>query len=313
MSVSLKLTPTYHRDTYPSISPTKPSLTQTGKTILITGGGGGLGFEIARSFAKASASRIIVVGRRAGFLDEAVGKLRDEFQSGGTEFMAHQADIGSDTSIASLWEFLHSQSILIHVLVLNATHFSHNPPDTLSLAKSELMDAFNVNVGGNFLMAAKFVKQALRPAGLQLFLINVSTLAIHTPVPMITSYGVSKAAFTGLVGRIANDRPVEDVQIISFHPGTLYSEGASKFLDKDAFDWDEFALPADFSVWAASSEAAWLHGRFVWAHWDIDELKSDPEVLKRFEEEKGYLTVGVQGLTAATIEPMFDRTDAKKN
>ena len=44
----------------------------------------------------------------------------------------------------------------------------------------------------------------------------------------------------------------------------------------------------------------------MWAHWDVDELKSDPDVLKRLEEEKGYLTVGVQGLTAATIDPMSD-------
>ncbi|KAE9401799.1 short-chain dehydrogenase/reductase, partial [Gymnopus androsaceus JB14] len=292
----LKLTPTYHRDTYPSISPTKPSLTQAGKSILITGGGDGIGLEIARSFARARASRIIIVGRRAGLLDEAVGKLRDEFHSGGTDFMAHQTDIGSDTSISSLWEFLHSQNILVHVIVFNATHLVPHLPDTLSIVKNDLMDAFNVNVGGNFVMAANFVKQALRPAGLRLFLINLATVAIHTPVPTGASYGVSKAAFTGLLGHIANDRPAEDVQIISFHPGALYSEGASRIFDKDALDWDEIALPADFSVWAASPEAAWLHGRFVWAHWDVDELRSDPDVVKRLEEEKGYLRVGVQGL-----------------
>lgn len=56
------------------------------------------------------------------------------------------------------------------------------------------------------------------------------------------------------------------------------------------------ALPADFSVWAASPEASWLHGRFVWAHWDIEELKADREVVRRLEEEDGYLKVGVEGL-----------------
>jgi len=309
----LKLTPTHHRDTYPSISPNKPSLTQAGKTILITGGGGGIGFEIARSFAKASASRIIIVGRRAGVLGEAVGKLRDEFQSGGTEFMAHQADIASDTSITSLWEFLHSKGILVHVLVLNAAHFDPIAPDTISIAKKELMEAFDINVGGNFLMSANLFKQALRPAGLQLFLLNVSTGAIHTPTPRVSTYSITKSAFTGLLCRVADDRPVEDVQIISFHPGFLYSEQNSKVFGKDAFIWDEFALPADFSVWAASPEAAWLHGRFVWAHWDVDELKADPEVLRRLEKEKGYLQVGVQGLTAATMESTFDTKFIKKD
>jgi len=296
--MSLKLTHTHHRDTYPSISPTKPSLTQAGKTILITGGGGGIGFEIARSFAKASASRVIIVGRRAGLLDEALAKLRDEFQSG-TEFIAHQADIASDASIASLWELLHSQNILVHVLVLNAAQM-HPVGSILSMAKNDLMEAFDINVGGNFLMASTFVKQTLRPAGLQLFLINISTGCIHTPVAMISAYTMSKAAFTGLLGHMADECPVKDVQIVSFHPGILYSEASSRIHAQDAFDWDEFALPADFSVWAASQEASWLHGRFVWAHWDVDELKADPDVLRQLEQEKGYLKVGVQGLTAAT-------------
>lgn len=56
------------------------------------------------------------------------------------------------------------------------------------------------------------------------------------------------------------------------------------------------ALPADFSVWAASPEASWLHGRFVWANWDVDELKANPEVLKKLESDNGYLKLGVGGL-----------------
>jgi hypothetical protein len=27
-------------------------------------------------------------------------------------------------------------------------------------------------------------------------------------------------------------------------------------------------------VWAASKEAKFLNGRFVWANWDVDELKA---------------------------------------
>ncbi|KAE9383793.1 short-chain dehydrogenase/reductase [Gymnopus androsaceus JB14] len=289
----LNLTPTFHQDTYPSISPTKPSLTQAGKTILITGGGGGIGFEIARSFAKASASRIIIVGRRGGLLDEAVAKLRNEFASSKTEFISHQTDIAFDASIASLWEFLHSQNILVHVLVLNAAQFQPLAPDTLSLSRDALMEAFNLNVGGNFSMAANFVKQVLCPKGLQLNLVHLSTGGIHMPLPAAITYAVTKSSFTGLLGRIADERPVEDVQIISFHPGIFSSEGSERDFGKDVFRLDDqFALAGDFAVWAASPEASWLHGRFVWAHWDVDEMKSDPEILKRLKGEIGYLKPG---------------------
>lgn len=33
------------------------------------------------------------------------------------------------------------------------------------------------------------------------------------------------------------------------------------------------SLPADFIVWAASPEADFLKGKFVFANWDVEELK----------------------------------------
>ena len=34
------------------------------------------------------------------------------------------------------------------------------------------------------------------------------------------------------------------------------------------------SLPSSFAVWASSPEARFLSGKFVWAHWDVDELKA---------------------------------------
>ncbi|KAJ3711913.1 short-chain dehydrogenase/reductase [Lentinula raphanica] len=299
---------THHRDTYPAISPTQPALSEAGKTVLITGGAQGLGFEIARSFAKASASRIIILSRKRPALDAAIQKLRDEFQSPDTSFISQVGDMADDVSITALWDYLHSQKIFVHVLVLNAATLFPLVPDTLSIDKKEFMEAFDINVGGNFLMTAKFVKQPLRPVGQQLKLVNVSTAAIQRyPAMTQTPYTSSKAAFTTVLGRIAYERSVEDVQIISYHPGLLYTEGAQNyFAGQKLPKWDEMALPADFSVWAASPEASWLHGRFVWAHWDVDELKADKNFANRLQEEPGFLKVAIQGLGGVSIKPYYE-------
>jgi hypothetical protein len=54
-------------------------------------------------------------------------------------------------------------------------------------------------------------------------------------------------------------------------------------------------LPGHYAVWAASDEAKFLHGRFTWANWDVEELTSE-ESKKKVEEDDAYLRVGVIGL-----------------
>lgn len=54
-------------------------------------------------------------------------------------------------------------------------------------------------------------------------------------------------------------------------------------------------LPGSFAVWAASPEAAFLHGRFVWAAWDVEELKSGP-LREKLEKDDTFLKVTVKGI-----------------
>ncbi|KIK64761.1 hypothetical protein GYMLUDRAFT_195206 [Collybiopsis luxurians FD-317 M1] len=302
----LSLTKTFRRDTYPAISPDKPSLSQAGKTVVITGGGSGIGLRISRSFAKASASRIILVSRRNDVLEDAASKLRAEFKGTGTIFIAQQADLSDDSSIASLWDTLHSQNIFVHVLILNAVHDGPLwPTDAARMDKQDMMHTFKVNFGGNYSMVARFLGQPLRPRGQQLNLVNVSTAGVHINPPFYNA--TSKTAFTALLGRISDERSVDDAQIISFHPGLVYSEGKTKAFERVSYKWDTMELAGDFSVWASSQEAAWLHGRFVWANWDVEELKVDPEIMKRVKEEKSFLKLGVNGLSAPTFEELENR------
>jgi hypothetical protein len=47
-------------------------------------------------------------------------------------------------------------------------------------------------------------------------------------------------------------------------------------------------MAAAFAVWAASKEAAFLHGRFVWASWDVEELASG-NVRKQIDDDPYFL------------------------
>jgi hypothetical protein len=50
-------------------------------------------------------------------------------------------------------------------------------------------------------------------------------------------------------------------------------------------------LPADFVVWAVSSDAKFLRAKVVWSNWDIDELKA----MKKEVEGTVKFTFGLLG------------------
>jgi hypothetical protein len=52
-------------------------------------------------------------------------------------------------------------------------------------------------------------------------------------------------------------------------------------------------LPAHFSVWLATPEAKPLSGRFLFANWDVEQLKS--KVAPRLEADPVYLATSLGG------------------
>ena len=90
-----------HKVVYPAISPSNPSISQAGKTILITGATRGIGFEIARTFAASGAERVIILGRDQSKSDSAAEKLTQE--TGRNVFEGRSCEIDTPASVDALW------------------------------------------------------------------------------------------------------------------------------------------------------------------------------------------------------------------
>jgi hypothetical protein len=119
---------------------------------------------------------------------------------------------------------------------------------------------------------------------------------LDTESKIIPAYGLTKNAGTLLLQQIAMDADPRKMQIISFHPGGIYTEMGAKTISKDLYDWDDENLPGNFAVWVASEEAAFAHGRMLAAHWDVDELKANTavEVARKWSS---LLKIGLLGVT----------------
>ncbi|KAM7197911.1 putative short chain dehydrogenase [Naviculisporaceae sp. PSN 640] len=297
--------PLVHKDTYPSLSAShKPSLSQAGKTVLITGGGAGVGFFIARQFAKAGSSRIILVGRRQHVLESAAEQLRSENPTL-TEYVHFKSvDVTDQGSTAALWAWIGEQGITIDVLVLG--HGRPSPMQSiLEMGLKAVWEYYEINVKAYMDFTEKFWKHLddvdknleTRPTKGPAVLINVSTAGIWDyiscgPVPV---YSVTKNSGTMLLQQTAKDVDPEKLRIVSYHPGLIKTDAT-----KDLFPmgytvpWDTPELAGDFAVWLASPDAGFLHGRFVQSSWDVNELCGG-EMRAKMDNDPFFLQVGVLG------------------
>ncbi|EXK80530.1 hypothetical protein FOQG_14965 [Fusarium oxysporum f. sp. raphani 54005] len=292
---------TLHKKPYPVIYPTRPELSQEGRTILITGGNSGIGFSIARSFVISKAKRVIVASRRHDSIQTAVSKLAKQAKDSGSPTTAEGrvCDVGDLNSTASLWQGLKDDGIHVDTLALSAASLGKNKP-LLEAGRDGVWDDFETNTRATIDFTMGFYGQEAQATETRKALISLSTCVTYmrhyaTDRP---SYGITKLAGTDYLQQLALEVSPKKMQISIFHPGIIFNElAAARGMDDTTYPWDDENLPGNFAVWAASPEAEFIHGRFVWAAWDVEELKT--RIQDGVKKNPRFLMAGIEGLSAS--------------
>lgn len=201
-----------HTKTYQSISPTQPELSAKGKTMVVAGGGTGIGAETARYFAEAGSSRIALLGRREHpFLDT---KASIEHKFADVEVFVASTDATKKSEVdAAFASFVGDGKI--HVLVSNAAMIG--PQDPVSDADGDtFIEAFEQNLRGSLFVAQAF----LRYASMDAVAIDGSWFAAHLNlVPQFASYSIAKLAIFRLWDSLAFANP--DLSVFHVQPGVV--------------------------------------------------------------------------------------------
>jgi NAD(P)-dependent dehydrogenase (short-subunit alcohol dehydrogenase family) len=300
------LTNTIHHAVYPAIDPANPKLSASGKTVIISGGTGGIGLAIAQGFAIAGAARVVIIARRQEALDKAVVQLDSENIAAGRacDVWPYLLDIrdtaAADAVFRSIRKRLNDNRADdnanndAHILVTSAAVLTQGKL-AVEFDADEYREAFETNVVGNYNLVRAFLAPEIPaipfnwigatkdtssvavPEGRKVIL-DVSSSASYFLIPGQGPYASSKAAFTRIMQALQSEIDLAQkkyARIHSFNPGTLFTPGVAKLLSREqaeVFNLDDLSLPRGFAVWLASPEAEFLKGKFVMSNWDVEEL-----------------------------------------
>jgi 3-oxoacyl-[acyl-carrier protein] reductase len=186
----------------------------TGRVVLVTGGTKGIGKGIARVFARAGAS-VVLVGR-----DRATGEAAAE------ELGESAAYVAADVRRAEDCERMAAETVErlggIDVLCANAGVF---PDARLEDMTEEDIDAiFATNVKGTML-SVKACLPALERSGHGRVVLTSSITGPITGYPGWSHYGATKAAQLGFLRTAAIELAGKGITINAVMPGNIETEG----------------------------------------------------------------------------------------
>lgn len=181
------------------------------RTVLITGGAGGIGTAIAAAF-RAEGDDVIIADKAGDRSAEVTADL-------GVSSVA--VDIADASSVDALVEQVTRDHGSIDVLVNNAGVL-HLHGGLLELAPTDMETILHTNVFGTFLMTQRVGRQMARTgSGV---IVNLSSIGGRQPTPGMGGYESSKAAVDALTRWAAIELAQHGVRVNAVAPGPVLTE-----------------------------------------------------------------------------------------
>ncbi len=241
--------------------------TLSGKVILVTGAGSGIGRAIAISAVRAGAL-VAVVGRRLGPLEETCRACNSD----GVHAIAVCADIGRIQEAMWAVEDTVAQFGQLDALVNNAGIAKFAPIEDALIADLEAMLDVHVRGPVNLIRAALPSLRSVRGS-----IVNVSSIGGVVSMPGRSLYGATKAALNHLTRSLAVEL-APDVRVNAVLPGPvntpIYDELGLSVEEGEVLrdqllrqiPMKRFAEPSEIAQWVCrllSDESSWVTGSLI--------------------------------------------------
>lgn len=261
----------------PILDPTKVSLPKPFVAI-VTGSSRGIGSGIAKCFALAGATGLILTARTPGSCQKTLEECR--------RVSPHADELKIETFYGDNGDETHAKSIADIIkqdFDGNLNFLANNAGFLLvdSTAFNKVAEINNSNIEamtqtcyiGRFYMIKHLMPYLLAgPPNKTRAIANISSIGGHVSGPL--GYSISCLATNRLSQRVDESYADQGVCCYAVHPGAVWSDGPKEGLPERMRDFskDSQDLCGSFLVWLVKERRQWLSGRYVDATWDVEEL-----------------------------------------
>lgn len=197
----------------------------TGKTALITGATRGIGRAIVERLLAAGASTAFCARNEAD-VRRTEAELRQRFSSQTLKILGRAADVGSETSVRELFEWMDLELGGPDILVNNAGVGVFK--DVAGLEPEEWNLVIETNLGGVYRCSHHAVPRMRRRGGG--WIVNIGSLAGRNAFAGGAAYNASKFGLVGMSEAMMLDHRHEGIRVACILPGSVntgFGSGAS--------------------------------------------------------------------------------------
>jgi short-subunit dehydrogenase len=235
-------------------------------TALITGASGGIGYELAKLFAKDHHNLVLVA--RSG---PKLNKVADELQS---EFGVSVKTVALDLSAAAAPQFLFDQlgreGLVIDVLVNNAGYGKFG--EFVQIPLEESLGQIQLNVAALTHLTKLFLGPMMERGSGKIM--NVASTAGFQPGPLMAVYYATKAYVISFSEALANEVKGKGVTVTCFCPGATDTSFQDRAGTENSRLFKKLA-PMDVKTVARDGYLGSMKGRTLvisgWKNWLVAE------------------------------------------
>ncbi|MFN0037137.1 MAG: SDR family oxidoreductase [Saprospiraceae bacterium] len=190
-----------------------------GKTVLVTGGGSGIGFAIARQFLQCGAEAFIC-SRKAERIEKAVGELS---QFGKVRGQA--LDIREPEQVAQMADFIAAEAGKLDVLVNNAG--GQFPSPAADISPKGWQAVVNTNLNGTWFVTQAMAQRFFFPQNHGVVL-NI-VVNNYRGLPGMAHTGAARAGVMNLTQSLAVEWASRGIRLNCIAPGIIQSSGLENY------------------------------------------------------------------------------------